>query len=411
MSNQSALNPVEETSNSNPRWTMTPDPESLWTAKPVSGPPLPSNSRLSPPTNHVNLISTSKPTSINPPGYDQSPYQPVSGLPYRRHGSPSEDIRSSWTAPPLPTRLSQRTNFSTLPGASVSGRADSNQLPSGSRHQAVRSSPTLSGMAHAHYPYSPPLSESPRAYTSRTNSVRYSGEPDLLPSRRSSGSRVTLSPNLSSRSPQSHRQYPRPRISTSTSSSLIPHAPPAPGLGYDPALPGSTSCATAIVHSPTISSPQLPLHHSPLSYGQHPLPPRSDPRSGSDAREGHRYLPPTLTRSPVNHQHPKQRSLPSTSGWDLGQTSSPRQRHYSMDGHHTTSGLYNRPRGASFPEPTGGHGRAGVSIDKGRDDSFPAFSSIVLPTSSGDYRPSPRSNHSLPVLWGENAPNQVDWQR
>ena len=394
---------------------MTSDPDSLWMAKPVSGPPLPSC--LSPPTNHVNLLSTTKPTSINPPGYDQPSYTPVSALPYRRHSSPSEDVRSSWTAPPLPTRLSQRTNFSTLPSApSVTGRADSNQLPSGSRHQAVRSPPTLSGMAHAHYPYSPPLSESPRAYTSRAPSVRYSGEPDSLPSRCSSGSRVTLSPNLSSRSPQSHRQYPRPRISTSTSSMqtsspLIPHAPPAAGLGYDPALPGPTSCTTAIVHSPTIPSPQLPLHHSPISYGQHPLPPRGDPRSGNGAREGHRYLPPTLTRSPVNHQHPKQRSAPSAPGWDLGPASSPRQRHYNMDGPHTTSGLYDRPRGASFSEPTGGHGRAGVSMDKGRDDSFPVFSSIVLPTSSADYRPSPRSSHSLPVLWGEDTPNRVDWQR
>ncbi len=365
------------------------------------------------------LSSSSRPSSsaslIQPPhisaGYDlaKNVYSASSTLPH--HLQSSEDIRSSsWSGPPLPTRISQRQTHIVSPNPpSVIGPEDTCP-PSQSPHQAGYSPLTSSRNTSLPYRYipRPGVPAEQHAYSPPPSGRYHDGpHPPPLPTRQShSRSGISSSPTWS---PEEHREHSRPHISVSTSNaSAHSHSPPphstiVSGSSVSGYVPGLPSGATPIIHSPTIPSPKLPLHRATTPYEPHPLPPLSqggDPRTRSDPRGPTSRYPPAAPRSPVNyqalpHSHSRQRSGSSETGWGHPMSVFPQQhnRYYNT----TEPPL---PHSSNVSR-TMGVGDSGVSNEMRREAPYNAATAVRSNSNAGHTHASHtgRSTDTPSAVW------------
>jgi hypothetical protein len=121
--------------------------------------------------------------------------------------------------------------------------------------------------------------------------------------------------------------------------------------------------AAAIIHSPVLLSPRMPLHRSPPPYNSYPLPSLthgSDPRSGVESREHtSQYIQPG---QPHFQSHSRQHSSSSITGWSQPSSPRVRDRHYhqppniSYEDRRNISADNSEPRGEPYPDfPPGPH--------------------------------------------------------
>jgi len=171
--NLTALNLAEIAAKA-PKRSPSPDLRDLhWKEMTFSAsePILSSSSR---PSSSASLI---QPPSISAAGYDlaKNVYPASSALPY--HNQSSEDIPSSWSGPPLPTRMPQRQTHSVPPNPpSVIGPEDSCPPSQGPHHAgyspltSIRNTslsyryiprPEAPAEQHAYSPPPPPLPTPP----------------------------------------------------------------------------------------------------------------------------------------------------------------------------------------------------------------------------------------------------------
>lgn len=346
------------------------------TTFPASEPICSSNSRPSSSTSHKQLPVSS--AGHDPP---KNIYPPLSMLPY--HNQPSEEIcSSSRNGPPLPTRISQRQTHIIAPSSPSVVDPEDTHPTSQSPSQAL-----LTGSRNTPLPYGciprPGEPVEQHIYSSVPPSERYhhGPHPPPLPSRQShSRSGVPPSPTRLSEENCEYTRHHR-SISTSNASTRTRSPPPhssttisSSASGYAPNLP---SGATAIIHSPTIPSPKLPLHRVTTHHEPYPLPPLSqgDPRSNSsDPRDPPSRYPPVAPRSPVNyqahpHSHSRQRSGSSATGW--GRSTLPPQHVYyntirpSLP--YSNDSYGNHLGGAPISSTKGGVGNGGISNETRRE--------------------------------------------
>jgi len=384
--NLTALNLAEIAAKA-PRRSPSPDLRDLhWKEMTFSAsePILSSSSR---PSSSASLI---QPPPISAAGYDltKNVYPASSALSY--HNQSSEDIpSSSWSGPPLPTRMPQRQAHSVPPNPpSVIGPEDTCP-PSQSPHHAGYSPLTSSRNTSLPYRYipRPEVPAEQHAYSPPPSGRYHDGPPPPpLPTRQShSSSGISSSPTWS---PEEHREHSRPRISVSTpSASAHSHSPPPhtsiiSGSSVSGYVTGLPSGATPIIHSPTIPSPKLPLHRATNTYEPHASSQRDDSRTRSDARGPTSRNPPAAPRSPViyqatPHSYSRQRSGSSATGWGYPMSGFPQHNR-----HHNTSDL---PHSNNVSR-TVGVGDNGVSNEVRREASYNAVRSNASLTHANHSR-------------------------
>lgn len=320
-------------------------------------------------------------------GYDASrnlyPTSPPSQMPFASHANTSRDIQSSW-GDPLPTKVSQPLIHSPkrfAPPREVHNSHNPYNPPHRRNNRPEQ---------YFHPPRNPSHSESPQGYANSTG--KYPEEhPRLLPN-----SHLASPPNLPIRTSQDYhhsRPHPRPRIATSSYPvSSSPRATSATGLSAaaSPTLPATG--AAAIIHSPVLLSPRVPLHRSPPPYNSYPLPPLnrgSDPRSGVDPRE---HTPQYIQPHQHFQSHSRQHSSSSITGWS--QPSSPRVQ----DRH------YHQPPNVSYDD------RRNASVDSSepRREHYPDFPPGPHDYPSRAWHPSSAPHNSSP--WTTDAYPKPGWR-
>lgn len=252
-------------------------------------------SRSNGPTPPMSSLSYDPSKNVYPPSSKTG----YSGTPVSRdvHRPPP------WTSPPLPTRMPQRPNYPLphSPSATLGGPPQSHRHPPYSPPPPPRTAPNP-------YPYRV-TPDTHASYGPNTNPSHPSRNPNSQ-----SGPPTTTSPTLPTRSSQAYlppsrppQDPTRPRSGATPMYTSSPPLPPLvrPAPVYTPTPPPAPNTGTtAIVHSPTIPSPQLPFQtpYGHMSdYPPHPTDSRGngtrypsgspvDSRSGWGAPASHRFF-------------------------------------------------------------------------------------------------------------------------
>ena len=156
----------------------------------------------------------------------------------------------------------------------------------------------------------PPLSESSQGYTSSKG--KYPEDHPPLPSRQSMPNPHESPPEPSIPAPQDYR-HARTQIVTAgySTSSPLHRAAGLPGSAHaGPSSFSGPAAGAAIIHSPVLRSPQLPLHRSPPPYNAYPHSSRTTPTPSANPRERAPLYPPHFQGQPSNS--PTSRTRPSS---------------------------------------------------------------------------------------------------